>query len=63
MTVIQAGKGTGLLECSRRFDLSLNTVKRYARAAEPERMIRGAVPAENQAEPSRPTSALGAADR
>ena len=33
-------KGTGLLECSRRLSLSLNTVKRYARAAEPERMIR-----------------------
>jgi transposase len=33
-------KGTGLLECSRRLGLSLNTVKRYARAAEPERMIR-----------------------
>jgi hypothetical protein len=34
------GKGTGLLECSRRLGLSLNTVKRYARAAEPGRMIR-----------------------
>jgi transposase len=33
-------KGTGLLECSRRLNLSLNTVKRYARAAEPGRMIR-----------------------
>jgi transposase len=33
-------KGTGLLECSRRLGLSLNTVKRYARAAEPGRMIR-----------------------
>ena len=33
-------RGTGLLECSRRLDLSLNTVKRYARAAEPGRMIR-----------------------
>lgn len=33
-------KGTGLLECSRRLNLSLNTVKRYARAVEPERMIR-----------------------
>jgi transposase len=32
--------GTGLLECSRRLGLSLNTVKRYARAAEPQRMIR-----------------------
>jgi transposase len=34
------GRGTGLLECSRRLGLSLNTVKRYARAAEPGRMIR-----------------------
>ena len=33
-------RGTGLLECSRRLGLSLNTVKRYARATEPERMIR-----------------------
>jgi transposase len=33
-------RGTGLLECSRRLGLSLNTVKRCARAAEPERMIR-----------------------
>jgi transposase len=33
-------RGNGLLECSRRLGLSLNTVKRYARAAEPERMIR-----------------------
>jgi transposase len=33
-------KGTGLLECSRRLGLSLNTVKRYARASEPGRMIR-----------------------
>jgi hypothetical protein len=33
-------RGTGLLECSRRLGLSLNTVKRYARAIEPERMIR-----------------------
>jgi transposase len=33
-------RGTGLLECSRRLGLSLNTVKRYARATEPTRMIR-----------------------
>jgi transposase len=33
-------QGTGLLECSRRLNLGLNTIKRYARAAEPERMIR-----------------------
>jgi transposase len=30
----------GLLECARRLNLSLNTVKRYARAAEPERLRR-----------------------
>ena len=34
------GKGTGLLECARRLDLSLNTVKRYARAVQPERLQR-----------------------
>jgi hypothetical protein len=34
------GKGTGLLECARRLDLSLNTVKRYARAEQPERLRR-----------------------
>jgi transposase len=33
-------KGAGLLECSRRLDLSLNTVKRYDRASEPERLQR-----------------------
>jgi hypothetical protein len=42
-------RGTGLLECSRRLGLSLNTVKRYARAAEPGRMIR---------EPGRPRPRL-----
>jgi transposase len=30
----------GLLECARRLNVSLNTVKRYARAAEPERLQR-----------------------
>lgn len=30
----------GLLECARRLQLSLNTVKRYARADRPERMLR-----------------------
>ncbi|GAB4054923.1 ISL3-like element IS466 family transposase [Catellatospora paridis] len=30
----------GLLECARRLNLSLNTVKRYARVAEPERLQR-----------------------
>ena len=30
----------GLLECARRLNLALNTVKRYARAAEPERLQR-----------------------
>ncbi|MFD7609031.1 ISL3 family transposase [Streptomyces mirabilis] len=39
--------GVGLLECSRRLSLSLNTVKRYARHGEPERMVR--------APPYRPT--------
>ena len=34
------GKGVGLLDCSRRLDLSLNTVKRYARADRPERLQR-----------------------
>lgn len=33
-------QGHGLLECSRRLNLSLNTVKRYARASEPARMQR-----------------------
>jgi hypothetical protein len=31
------GRGTGLLECSRRLGLSRNTAKRYARAARPGR--------------------------
>ena len=30
----------GLLECARRLNLSLNTVKRYDRASEPERLQR-----------------------
>ena len=34
------GKGAGLLDCSRRLNLSLNTVKRYARAGQPERLQR-----------------------
>jgi len=33
-------KGAGLLECTRRLGLSLNTVKRYDRASEPERLQR-----------------------
>jgi hypothetical protein len=33
-------QGLGLLECSRRLILGLNTVKRYARASEPTRMQR-----------------------
>ncbi len=33
-------QGVGLFECARRLDLSLNTVKRYDRASEPERMQR-----------------------
>lgn len=34
------GKGVGLLECARRLNLALNTVKRYARIGEPERLVR-----------------------
>ena len=34
------GTGIGLLECSRRLGISLNTAKRYARASEPQRMVR-----------------------
>ncbi|MCT9934817.1 ISL3 family transposase [Planotetraspora sp. A-T 1434] len=33
-------KGVGLLECARRLDLSLNTVKRYARTRQPEALRR-----------------------
>ena len=33
-------QNVGLLECARRLNVSLNTIKRYARAAEPERMQR-----------------------
>ena len=33
-------KGVGLLDCARRLDLALNTVKRYARADRPERLQR-----------------------
>jgi transposase len=33
-------KGVGLLECARRLNLALNTVKRYARVPEPDRLIR-----------------------
>jgi transposase len=32
--------GVGLLECARRLNLGLNTVKRYARIREPERLVR-----------------------
>ena len=34
------GRGVGLLDCARRLDLALNTVKRYARADRPERLQR-----------------------
>jgi hypothetical protein len=34
----------GLLECARRLELSMNTVKRYDRASEPERLQRVPVP-------------------
>ncbi len=33
-------KGVGLLECARRLNLALNTIKRYARINEPEQLIR-----------------------
>jgi transposase len=33
-------RNVGLLECARRLNLSLNTVKRYDRASEPERLAR-----------------------
>lgn len=33
-------QGVGLLECGRRLQLALNTIKRYARAGRPERMLR-----------------------
>ncbi|WP_199729606.1 ISL3 family transposase [Micromonospora sp. M71_S20] len=33
-------KGVGLLECARRLNLGLNTVKRYARISEPQRLVR-----------------------
>ncbi|MFC9079638.1 ISL3 family transposase [Streptomyces sp. NPDC057062] len=33
-------QGVGLLECARRLQLALNTIKRYARADRPERMLR-----------------------
>jgi hypothetical protein len=33
-------QGVGLLECARRLNLALNTVKRYARVPEPERLVR-----------------------
>jgi transposase len=33
-------RGAGLLECTRRLNLALNTVKCYARVPEPERLIR-----------------------
>ncbi|MFJ8828119.1 ISL3 family transposase [Streptomyces sp. NPDC102467] len=37
------GQGVGLLACARRLGLALNTVKRYARAAEPDRMVRAPI--------------------
>jgi transposase len=33
-------QGVGLLECTRRLQMALNTIKRYARADRPERMLR-----------------------
>ncbi|WP_326782804.1 ISL3 family transposase [Streptomyces sp. NBC_00151] len=37
------GRGVSMLECARRLGVSLNTVKRYARHSEPDRMIRAPV--------------------
>jgi transposase len=34
------GKGVGLLDCARRLNLALNTVKRYARHDQPDRMVK-----------------------
>ncbi len=36
----QVGSAPGLLDCSRRLEISLNTVKRYPRAPEPDRLRR-----------------------
>ncbi|MEU3464789.1 transposase [Streptomyces sp. NPDC006733] len=36
-------QGVGLLACARRLSVSLNTIKRYARATEPDRMVRAPV--------------------
>ncbi|MFC9399384.1 ISL3 family transposase, partial [Streptomyces sp. NPDC057027] len=36
-------QGVGLLACARRLGVSLNTVKRYARHSEPDRMVRAPV--------------------
>lgn len=33
-------QGVGLLECARRLNVGINTVKRYARVGEPERLVR-----------------------
>ncbi|WP_443709850.1 ISL3 family transposase [Salinispora arenicola] len=33
-------KGVGLLECARRLNLGLNTIKRYARISQPQRLVR-----------------------
>lgn len=42
------GKGVGLLECARRLDVALNTVKRYARMKERESPVRGGAEAEDR---------------
>ncbi|MBB5866688.1 hypothetical protein F4553_000067 [Allocatelliglobosispora scoriae] len=34
------GRGVALMECARRLNLMLNTFERYARIAEPERLVR-----------------------
>ncbi|MER6691524.1 hypothetical protein ABT329_20925 [Streptomyces minutiscleroticus] len=47
------GQGVGLLACARRLGVSLNTVKRYARHREPDRMVRAPVHRACPADPYR----------
>jgi hypothetical protein len=63
-------QGVGLLECARRLNLALNTVKRYARVPEPERLARAPqypahprrpLPRPSQAPPGRGASRRGPA--
>lgn len=54
------GKGVGLLECARRLNLDLNTVKRYARISEPERLVRAPQYRPTLVDPTATTCAPGA---